>query len=938
MSLSHEGYNSKSEHIHPRTVNWFGISSVAMGGSNQSLFLMGALLVGQGTIPGQGTAAVLLLMVGLLMSWAATPGWTELVMMYPNRVGGISATGAEAFLPYSPILANLTGVCYWWGWVPTCGITALLAASALHAWYLPWVPIPVIGICLILFFTFINLCGIKWAMRLAMPIAVISGGLAFLSAVIPIFSGHVDWHQAFTYHLTVPFPGWFGKWTSIMAGIYLVGFAAPAYEQATSHVGEAINPNKSVPQAIFVSAAMAGLYFIVLPVVWLGVLGSGPLGGDLSSELGPTFAPLFGGAAKGLAMWFITFNMFHGILAPLSGPPRVLSQLADDGLLPEMMSKRLPSDAPWVTTLLTAAMAIGFLFIGDPIWLIAAANLTYLIGIAMPNVAVWLMRRNHPDMERPYRAPKGTIVLGLLAAIGWLTTTIFGFEQFGLKTVIIGIGFAYAGSILYAWRKMSDNRKMGLPIFGHTLHLKLTGSMILVLALDAIGYFIAVSHVPTQDAALIAMLEDIFVIVALLTIAVGLILPGMIAHTAVEISNAAEKLAQGTLTDFRRAMQALAAGDLEAAKAEFKLTPVMVHSHDEMSDMASNFNKLQEEIGYAAIGLEGARKGLLKAQTEITDTNERLRLTELERMRNEHAVEKEKSLRETYMELQSAHDQLKQIQLQLLQSEKMASIGQLAAGVAHEINNPVGFISNNMEILQEYVGNYIKVLRGMEGIKQQVTDGDLEKAKAAVVELKKLEEEINLYYMMNDVNKLLEHSSRGLERIRKIVLDLKTFAREESAESMELIRIEEVMDSILSIVHSELKQKGELLKEYGNTPLIKGNAQRLGQVFINLLVNATQAIEDKGKITIKTYQQDGYICLDVSDTGKGIPEENLKKIFDPFFTTKPVGQGTGLGLSVSHEIIKKHGGKIMVQSKVGTGTTFTVMLPLTLKTSYKESS
>ncbi len=645
MISTNSGYNATNTHIHPRTVNWFGIFSVAMGGCNQSLFLIGALIAGQGSIPGQGSAAVLLLIVGLLLSWAATPGWTELVMMYPNRVGGISATCAEAFKPYSPILANLTGVCYWWGWVPTCGITALLAASALHQWYLPWMPIPFIGICLILFFTFINLCGIKWAMRLAMPIAVLSGGLAFLSAIIPIYSGKVDWHQAFSYHLTVPFPGWFGQWTSIMAGIYLVGFAAPAFEQATSHVGEAINPNKSVPQAIFASAAMAGLYFIVLPVVWLGVLGQGPLSGDLSSELGPTFAPLFGAAAKGVAAWFIIFNMFHGILAPLAGPPRVLSQLADDGLLPEFMSKRLPSDAPWVTTLLTAAMAIAFLFIGDPIWLVAAANLTYLIGIAMPNVAVWLMRRNHPEMERPYRAPHGTIVLGLLAAIGWLTTTVFGFEQFGLKTVIIGIAFAYAGSILYAWRKMSDNKKMGLPILGHTLHLKLTGSMILVLALDAIGYFIAVSHVPTQDISLITMLEDIFVIVALLTIAVGLILPGMIAHTAVEISNAAEKLVQGTLADFTRAMRALAAGDLVAAKADFKLVPVIVHSHDEISEMAINFNKLQEEIGFAAVGLEGAREGLLKSQTELTKTNELLRIAEkrfaqeqIERMRNEHTI------------------------------------------------------------------------------------------------------------------------------------------------------------------------------------------------------------------------------------------------------------------------------------------------------------
>src|SRR5713226_7712743 len=166
MVESATGKRSEAAPPHPRTIGWIGTTALAMGGSNQSLFLIGALILTQ------GSAAVPLLIIGLLLSWAAAPGWTELVLMWPNRVGGISATCAEAFRPYSPILANLTGVCYWWGWVPTCGITALLAASALHQWYLPWIPIPLIGVCLILFFTFINLCGIKWALRLAMPIAI----------------------------------------------------------------------------------------------------------------------------------------------------------------------------------------------------------------------------------------------------------------------------------------------------------------------------------------------------------------------------------------------------------------------------------------------------------------------------------------------------------------------------------------------------------------------------------------------------------------------------------------------------------------------------------------------------------------------------------------------------------------------------------------------
>ena len=672
-------------HIHPRTVGWFGTTSVAMGGINQSLFLLSALFIGQGAIPGQGSAAVVLLGVGLLLSWAATPGWTELILMYPNRVGGIAATCAEAFRPYSPILANLTGVCYWWGWVPTCGLTALLASSAINQWYLPWFPVPLMATCIVLFFAFINLCGVKWVMRLAMPIATASASLAFLSAVVPISSGSVNWQQAFTFHLTVPFAGWFGQVTSIMAGLYLIGFAAPAFEQAACHVGETIDPQKNVPRAMFASAGLATLYFIVLPIVWLGALGPEPMGKELAVVLGPTFAPLIGGAAKAAAIWFMVFNMFHGTIAALAGASRTLAQLSEDGLLPEFLAKRSRTDAPWTATLLTAGMAIAFLLIGDPVWLIAAANLTYLIGIALPSVAVWLLRRNEPQMARPYRAPRSTIMLGLLAAGAWALTAILGFQQFGLPTVLIGIAFAYSGSVLYAWRKFADRRKAGLPGIARTLHLKLTGAMLIVLVLDAVGYLIAVGHVPTHNEALIVILEDTFVVVALLTISVGLILPGMIAHSAVEVSKAAEKLVKGTLADFTRAMRALAAGDLDAAKAHFDLVPVVVHSRDEVGDMALSFNKLQDEIGLAATGLEGAREGLSHARREITETNERLRLTERK-----------------YAEAQLEHF-LERINNQLIETSRNAGMAEIATNVLHNVGNVLNSVNISTGLIVESV-------------------------------------------------------------------------------------------------------------------------------------------------------------------------------------------------------------------------------------------
>jgi len=311
----------------------------------------------------------------------------------------------------------------------------------------------------------------------------------------------------------------------------------------------------------------------------------------------------------------------------------------------------------------------------------------------------------------------------------------------------------------------------------------------------------------------------------------------------------------------------------------------------------------------------------------INDITERKKMENEIRKANENLLTNEKELRHTLDNLQKAHKDLKGAQSQLLQSEKLASIGQLAAGVAHEINNPVGFIGSNLQSLEEYVKAYSNIIFVVEKIKQAVDSSDLEKAKVAVDELKEVEEKVNLSFIMNDVDSLLQESQRGVERVKKIVLDLRTFSREDSEEK-EWSEVEPIIDSVLSIVHNELKYKAEIKKEYAETPQIKCHAQKLGQVFINLLVNASHAIEEKGIITIKTYQEKENVCIEVSDTGKGIAEEDFSKIFDPFFTTKQIGSGTGLGLSISYEIIKKHGGEMMVKSELNEGTTFKVQLPI----------
>ena len=919
-----------------------------MGGINQSLFLLSALFIGQSAIPGQGSAAVVLLGVGLLLSWMATPGWTELILMYPNRVGGIAATCAEAFRPYSPILANLTGVCYWWGWVPTCGLTALLASSAIQQWYLPWFPVPAMASCIVLLFACVNLCGVKWVMRLAMPIATASASLAFLSAVVPIFTGSVDWQQAFTFHLTVPFQGWFGQVTSVMAGLYLIGFAAPAFEQAACHVGETVDPNRNVPRAMFASAGLATLYFIVLPIVWLGALGPEALGKELALVLGPTFAPLLGGAAKATAIWFMIFNMLHGTIAALAGASRTLAQLSEDGLLPEFLALRSRTDAPWAATLLTAGMSIAFLLIGDPLWLIAAANLTYLIGIAMPNVAVWLLRQNEPQMARPFRAPRGTILLGLFAASAWGITAILGFQQFGLPTVLIGIAFAYSGSVLYAWRKFTDRRKAGLPGVARTLHLKLTGAMLLVLALDAAGYLIAVQHVPTENLALVAALEDIFVVVALLTISVGLILPGMIAHAAVEVSKAADKLVQVTLADFTRAMRALAAGDIEAAKARFDLVPVIVHSRDEVGDMAQNFNRLQEEIGRAASGLEGARGGLSQARGALTEMNERLRMELAERIHAQEAlheaheeletrvVERTAELTAEIAQRQRAQEALAEKNTQIAVISRQAGMTEIATNVLHNVGNVLNSVTVSANVIADSVrasriaglGEVVSLLRAQEG---KLADFLAHDARGRLVpEL--------LWRITGELRE--EHATLATETdtlVSHIAHIRDTVAMQQSLATVsgvsEKLAVSELIEDALKLQAASLAKHGvEIVREFGDVPPVVVDRHKTLQILVNLIRNAQQAMahnDGQGKrLTFGiSRSRSGGVRIALHDNGAGIPHENLTRIFGHGFSTRKGGHGFGLHSSAN--AVFEMGGSLIAQSDgPGAGATFVLELPL----------
>ncbi|MGA1844769.1 MAG: ATP-binding protein [bacterium] len=268
----------------------------------------------------------------------------------------------------------------------------------------------------------------------------------------------------------------------------------------------------------------------------------------------------------------------------------------------------------------------------------------------------------------------------------------------------------------------------------------------------------------------------------------------------------------------------------------------------------------------------------------------------------------------------------------LIQSDKMASIGLLAAGIAHEINNPVAFMNSNLASMKSYSVVIKDVLEKYQELEQYTEKGAKKKAMQCIATIRKLWEENKMDFIFGDLVELIDDSLEGAERISTIVRDLKSFARVKS-EDIEDVDLNEVIDTTLNIIWNEIKYKTEILKEYGELPPITCVVQKISQVFMNLLTNAAQAIEKKGTIRISTRhlkERSGQECIEarVSDDGAGIPKKYLTKIFDPFFTTKQDEGGTGLGLKITYDIIKAHGGTIRVESEEGKGTTFIIRLPL----------
>jgi signal transduction histidine kinase len=281
--------------------------------------------------------------------------------------------------------------------------------------------------------------------------------------------------------------------------------------------------------------------------------------------------------------------------------------------------------------------------------------------------------------------------------------------------------------------------------------------------------------------------------------------------------------------------------------------------------------------------------------------------------------------------LSEAYTQLKSSQAALVQSEKMASLGQMVAGVAHEINTPLGYVRNNVEMVQDVFAQLRDLLGQHESLASMLTDEAADEAalSAKLVELTAATADLKESQLLEDTQALFGDTLFGVDTIKELVVNLRNFSRLDAAK-LDRVNLNDCLEQTLVIANPVLKHKVEIIRRYGQLPPVQCSPSQINQVLLNLMTNAAQAIEhDAGKLLLKTEADANAVHVSIQDNGKGIAPEHLSKIFDPFFTTKPVGQGTGLGLSISHQIVQAHGGTLQVASVVGKGTRFQLSLPLT---------
>jgi amino acid transporter/signal transduction histidine kinase len=884
----------KMSNEHQRSLGWISMAALGLGGANLSLYTFATL------ISAVGTAAIPLFIVGILVSWLAIPAWKELLLMNPSRVGGIAACAAKAIQHKVPFLASLTGVAYWACTIPGISFSAVFFSTALLGVFPMGISSEALAMFFIVFVILVNMIGITWVALLTIPFATISLLLGACSVIFPLMSGGgFDLSKAFSYELTTTIDSSFGVLTSILAGVFLVAFAAPAFEQGLCYVGEAKEPTKNLPKMLNSMIVVTILYYILFPVIWFGALGGEALASDdLAASLTPLFAP-FGEFAALASALFVISNSVVCVLSSLSCASRTFSQISEDGLAPEFFARRIEStDAPWAALMLTACAGIVLTIIGSPDWLLAASNFDYVVILFLVPLSVFLMRKIAPLMERPYKSTPSWLWAGLFSGSFWLTALVFGGQQFGLFALVSGVLFFFAGSIFYFADLAIQGKKF--PTFSKIMN-SLTGRVTLpffiILAIDALGNLLAINSL--SDPTGVIIVTNIFVVIALLIIAIALVTTPLVVRSAERISGSAQTLTQGTVKNLSAAITSLGQGIFSEENQRWSVNPVNVDSQDEIGQVVTNYNNLQKEIANIVIGFFNAQSTLKVGLSNLKTLQEQLE--QIVADRTQELADKNETLKTTYQCLERT-------QLHLVQSEKMSTLARLIKQISDKTIVPIQAASVAFSSLS---------LR-LEDFKNLMTKQGLKKKEL-------------ICFLHENSEKLIAIQDQ-LTLCAKLVRSFKEISADNSNEVYRDIDAANYIDQIMLTLGSTFEGKDIKVKLdipfgtviYGQPGAFFQVLSILTQYFVNVSLSGIS----QGLISIKLFEKGkDLIRLEYSCNGHPISENQIPLLFDQIYSEKNHG-GASINMGLARNIvINNMNGMIGVINLPESGLCFTIDFP-----------
>ncbi|MBD1919589.1 amino acid permease [Microcoleus sp. FACHB-831] len=887
--------------------------------------------------------------VGMLLNFQVQ----RLGMRWPEMSGG-TPNYAARLLKHYPGLARYVALGYFVGWASAPAVIATVLSDLIKANLEP------LGIACPTLALNIGFTCIAFVVAFSGTRALAILHLFFLIPAVGFlltFCFQGLWWLTFSHHSPGFFPPvetshttslHFGDW----AKWYFIGtWNLYGCETTSSFVADSRRPNETLRFMTFATWLMPPVY---LGFSWLLTrLATEPgLSNSTYITLLAASKPFWGQAGSMLVTLLIAFSSFLNCATAVCVLPRILYQLSLDGHLSPVFAVVSKRGVLGPALLFTFLISLACLVWGDVARIVMVTNTGYLASIIGIHLGLWL-RRGLAEVRWPWLSLGFCIVGAVVFVVGglawswqdWLIGLLLPIVILAIDAAIRRIPFAPFHPRW--WQKHYNPQNNGK--FKDFVAVQVIVLIVLVCSATSIGWTIGanlgrITGVPSADLLVVLLVTIAFCAVA---IACWTTLP-QVASIA-EAREHAETLFMTALDTVPDTILVL---DQSGAIRQANPAAVELFEMKPVELIGRRLNEFLCELPVSPAEWElrseqtlaQRKKGLRTIEATISQrSNQKLQeyiviLRDItSRKQSEEALQQSESqLREQALTLEGTLQDLQRTQTQLIQTEKMSSLGQLVAGVAHEINNPVNFIYGNIT----HVGEYTNDLLGLVNLYQQ-------RCPQTDVEIEEFIEDIDLDFLIQDLPKTLSSMKVGAERIREIVLTLRNFSRLDESD-MKPVNIHEGIDSSLLILHNRLKAKPdrpgiEIVKEYGNLPKVECYAGQLNQVFINIISNAIDALEKHDKersleaikerpsmITIRTFRSDrDRVIISIQDNGPGMTDSVKSRVFDPFFTTKPVGQGTGLGLSISYQIVvDKHSGQLKCISTSGQGTEFLIEIPI----------